>query len=52
MNYSLSISEAADLDIKDAYIYYDNINTDLSLAFKKIVNKIIESIQDIPLIYF
>lgn len=48
-NYSLSISEAAELDIRDAFLWYEDQKDNLGLTFEKYFSKTIQNIQKNPL---
>ena len=47
--YSLSISEAAELDIRDAFLWYEEQKDNLGLTFEKHISKTIQTIQKNPL---
>ncbi len=49
MEYSLSISEAAELDIRDVFIWYEDQKDKLGIAFEKQISKTIQTIQKNPL---
>lgn len=49
MNYSLSISEAAELDIRDAFLWYEDQKDNLGLTFEKHISRTIQNIQKNPL---
>jgi len=49
MEYSLSISEAAELDIRDAFLWYEDQKDSLGLTFEKHISKTIQNIQKNPL---
>ena len=49
MEYSLSISEAAELDIRDAFLWYEDQKDNLGLTFEKHISKTIQNIQKNPL---
>ncbi|MEX1192123.1 MAG: type II toxin-antitoxin system RelE/ParE family toxin [Brumimicrobium sp.] len=48
-NYSLSISEAAELDIRDAFLWYEDQKENLGLKFEKHFSKTIQNIRRNPL---
>ncbi len=48
-DYSLSISEAAELDIREAFLWYEDQKDNLGLAFEKHISKTIQNIQKNPL---
>ena len=48
-NYSLSISETAERDIRDAFLWYEDQKINLGLTFEKHISKIIQTIQKNPL---
>ena len=47
--YSLSISEAAELDIREAFIWYEDQKDNLGLTFEKHISKTIQNIQKNPI---
>jgi plasmid stabilization system protein ParE len=49
ITYALCVSEAAELDIKDAFLWYEEQGDDLGLAFEKQITKTIQTIQKSPL---
>ena len=49
MNYSLSISEAAELDIREAFLWYEDQKDNLGFTFEKHISKTIQNIQKNPL---
>jgi len=49
MEYSLSISKAAELDIRDAFLWYEDQKDNLGLTFEKHISKTIQNIQKNPL---
>jgi len=49
MDYVLSITEAAELDIKDAFIWYQEQNAHLSITFEKHLSKTIQNLPKNPL---
>lgn len=48
-SYSLSISEAAELDIRDAFLWYEDQKDNLGLTFEKHISRTIQNIQKNPL---
>ncbi|MGM0479067.1 MAG: hypothetical protein ACQERC_07565 [Bacteroidota bacterium] len=50
MNYSLSISEAAELDIRDAFLWYEDQKDNLGLTFEKHISKTIQNINFVELL--
>lgn len=48
-NYFLSISEAAELDIREAFLWYEDQKDNLGLTFEKHISKTIQTIQKNPL---
>jgi plasmid stabilization system protein ParE len=49
MEYSLSISEAAELDIREAFLWHQDQKDNLGLTFEKYLSKTIQTIQKNPL---
>lgn len=49
MDYFISISEAAELDIREAFLWYEEQKDSLGLTFKKHISKTIQNIQSNPL---
>ena len=49
MNYTLSITEAAEDDIRLAFLWYQEQRSQLGTAFERSVSKAVSSIQDNPL---
>ena len=49
MEDSLSMSEAAELDIRDAFLWYEDQKDSLGLTFEKHISKTIQNIQKNPL---
>lgn len=49
MTYSISIAEAAENDIREAFLWYEDQKDNLGSTFKNHVNKAIDSIQSNPL---
>ncbi|UII28774.1 type II toxin-antitoxin system RelE/ParE family toxin [Fulvivirga maritima] len=48
MNYSVSIAEAAEADIREAFLWYQDKNDNLGLRFEKHILKAVESIRSNP----
>lgn len=49
MRYSILISEAAEIDIKEGFLWYEKQQNGLGSMFQKHISKAIESIKDSPL---
>lgn len=49
MTYSISIAEAAENDIREAFLWYEDQKDNLGSTFKNHVNKAVDSIQSNPL---
>ncbi|MFA5575095.1 MAG: type II toxin-antitoxin system RelE/ParE family toxin [Brumimicrobium sp.] len=49
MEYSVSISEAAEFDIRDAFHWYEDQKDNLGLIFEKHISKTVQNIQKNPL---
>lgn len=49
-NYSLSISEAAELDIREAFLWYEDQKDNLGLTFEKYFSKTIQNINFVELL--
>ncbi len=50
MEYSLSISEAAELDIRDSFLWYEDQKDNLGLTFEKHISKTIQNINFVELL--
>lgn len=49
MNYSLLITEAAERDIRDAFLWYEDQSDNLGLTFETQISQTIDNIQKNPL---
>jgi toxin ParE1/3/4 len=49
MTYSISVAEAAEKDIREAFLYYEDQKDNLGSSFENLVNKAVDSIQSNPL---
>jgi plasmid stabilization system protein ParE len=49
MSYSLIISDAAELDIREAFLWYEDQQVKLGLSFEKYISKSIDTIKKNPL---
>ena len=49
MSYSLVISDAAELDIREAFLWYEDQQVKLGLSFEKHISKTIDTIKKNPL---
>lgn len=49
MTYSISIAEAAENDIREAFLWYEDQKENLGSTFENLVNKAVDSIQSNPL---
>jgi hypothetical protein len=49
MIYSLAIAEAAEYDIRQAFLWYENQKENLGLTFKEQINNAVASIGSNPL---
>ena len=49
MSYSLVISDAAELDIREAFLWYEEQQVKLGLSFEKHISKTIDTIKKNPL---
>jgi plasmid stabilization system protein ParE len=49
MTYSISIAEAAENDIREAFLWYENQKETLGSTFEEYVKKAVSSIQNNPL---
>lgn len=49
MRYSITISEAAETDIRNAFLWYGKQQKNLDNTFERIISKAIKSIQENPL---
>jgi plasmid stabilization system protein ParE len=49
MTYSISIAEAAENDIREAFLWYEDQKDNLGSTFEDYVNKAVDSIQSNPL---
>ena len=49
MTYSVDIAEAAENDIREAFLYYEDQQDNLGSTFENQVNKAMDSIQSNPL---
>jgi len=50
MEYSISISEAAELDIRDSFLWYEDQKDNLGLTFEKHISKTIQNINFVELL--
>ncbi len=51
MTYQILITESAEQDISDAFLWYENQKEELGLSFAKNIDKAIYKIQKNPLIF-